>query len=198
MKIIKVVILISIILYEICNSMPVVGSGFRRTPKADDLGDHFGTEPVRNIYGPKHITISTSLMREGVTGDTPIIPINNFNKEINPASVVNGDLTNTAFDASQIIKPEIAIPKAHIRATYQHDAVVSTPVHLGTHIEEKSVKYFSRMTGETATKRIVTDKPIVGVLKSLQNVKTNRDVLVAIRDGKRINLNKRTSYHGLN
>ena len=79
------------------------------TPKAADLGDHFGTEPVKNIYGPKNPLPTPDLMREGITGrDTPITPINNFYKEINPVAVVNGDLDNTSYDASKIIRPAIA------------------------------------------------------------------------------------------
>jgi hypothetical protein len=79
------------------------------TPKAADLGDHFGTEPVKNLYGPKAPIIAPNLMREGVTGkDTPITPINNFYKEVNPTSVTSGGLDNTSYDASKIIKPMIA------------------------------------------------------------------------------------------
>lgn len=78
------------------------------TPKAADLSDHFGTEPAHGIYGPK-AHVEQRLMREGITGrDTPITPINNFNKEINPSQVVSGELDNTSYDASKIIKPVIA------------------------------------------------------------------------------------------
>ena len=48
-------------------------------------------------------------MREGITGkDTPITPIQNFNKEINAGQVVSGELDNTSYDASKIIKPIMA------------------------------------------------------------------------------------------
>ena len=79
------------------------------TPKAADLGDHFGTEPVKNLYGPKATIIAPNLMREGITGkDTPITPINNFYQEVNPTSVTSGGLDNTSYDASKIIRPAIA------------------------------------------------------------------------------------------
>jgi len=79
------------------------------TPKASDLNDHFGTDPARGIYGPKPAALEVKLMREGITGkDTPITPITNFNKEINPVQVVSGELDNTSYDASKIIKPVIA------------------------------------------------------------------------------------------
>lgn len=78
------------------------------TPKASDLSDHFGTEPAAGIYGPKS-HFDQRLAREGITGkDTPITPINNFTKEINPIQVVSGDLVNTSYDASKIIKPLMA------------------------------------------------------------------------------------------
>lgn len=79
------------------------------TPKAADLGDHFGTEPVKNLYGPKPPIVAPDLAREGITGrDTPISPINNFHKEITPTAVASGGLDNTSYDASKIIKPAIA------------------------------------------------------------------------------------------
>src|SRR5687767_12497797 len=78
------------------------------TPKALDLLDHYGTEPVQNIYGPQHVMMR--LAREGVPegAGVPITPISNFGQEINPAEVVSGDLNNISFDASKIIKAPIA------------------------------------------------------------------------------------------
>ncbi len=82
--------------------------GFPPTPKAADLQDHFGTEPVSNIYGPKGAFVG-HLAREGVTGQgTPISPMTNFDTEINPAQVVAGELDNTSYDASKIIKAPYA------------------------------------------------------------------------------------------
>ena len=79
-----------------------------RTPKASDLQDHFGTEPAAGFYGPKPDIVQV-LAREGVTGEgTPINPINNFNREITPSQVVAGDLLNTSYDASKIIKAPLA------------------------------------------------------------------------------------------
>jgi len=78
------------------------------TPKAADLSDHFGTEPAHGVYGPKSVS-EQRLMREGITGkDTPISPITNFNKEIIPSQVVSGELDNTSYDASKIVKPIMA------------------------------------------------------------------------------------------
>jgi hypothetical protein len=106
MKIIKS--LLAIVLTSVAMSVRLRGKP-GPTPKAADLGDHFGTEPVKNLYGPKAPIIAPNLMREGVTGkDTPITPINNFYKEVNPTSVTSGGLDNTSYDASKIIKPMIA------------------------------------------------------------------------------------------
>jgi hypothetical protein len=47
-------------------------------------------------------------MREGVQPGKPVTPILNLEKEINPKLVVSGDLSNTAVDASKIIKAPLA------------------------------------------------------------------------------------------
>ena len=106
MKIIKT--LLAIVLASVATSTRLRGKP-GPTPKAADLGDHFGTEPVKNLYGPKAPIAIVNLMREGVTGkDTPITPINNFYKEVNPSAVSSGGLDNTSFNASKIINPMIA------------------------------------------------------------------------------------------
>jgi len=107
MKTINIIKQLTILLIVTC-SLTISMRVFPITPKAGDLTDHFGTEPSRNIYGPKNVHVA-NVAREGVTGnDTPITPIRNFGAEINPLQVVSGDLDNTSFDASKIIKPEIA------------------------------------------------------------------------------------------
>lgn len=79
----------------------------KQTPKADSLADHFGTEPVKDVYGP-HTTPSWNLRREGVGVGGKFTPITNYNQEINNKEVVNGDLTNASYDASKIISPNYA------------------------------------------------------------------------------------------
>jgi hypothetical protein len=80
------------------------------TPKASDLTDHFGTEPSNNLYGPDGRNPIEFLPREGIRpgGTTPISIIDNYNKEIDPLKVVSGNLLNTSYDASQIIKVKLA------------------------------------------------------------------------------------------
>lgn len=77
------------------------------TPKAADLYDHFGTNPKDGLYGPQ-TGVLRNVAREGVIGGAFITPIGNFNQEIQPHQVVSGDLTNTAFDSSRIVRPKIA------------------------------------------------------------------------------------------
>ena len=108
MKIVTKLTLLAIVMASMVMSARLRGKP-GPTPKAADLGDHFGTEPVKNLYGPKPVAAPVNLMREGVTGkDTPITPINNFYKEVNPTSVTSGGLDNTSYDASKIIRPKIA------------------------------------------------------------------------------------------
>ncbi len=80
------------------------------TPKANDLSDHFGTEPNDNLYGPLTRRQVAFIPREGITPGTatPINMITNFNKEIDPLNVVAGNLSNTSYDASKIVIPKIA------------------------------------------------------------------------------------------
>ena len=104
MKSIKYLVICGFILLNNSLSLRVLPT----TPKASDLSDHFGTEPGNNVFGPKTTQVQR-LMREGITSEaTPVTPISNFSKEINPKNVVAGELNNTAFDAGRIINPEIA------------------------------------------------------------------------------------------
>jgi len=103
------------------------------------LENHFGTEPAADLYGPKPPLVGAfNLRRRGVAqGGVPITPILNFEKEIFPPHVKAGQLLNTSYDAGKIIKPEIARPKAEVKADIQHQTVVKTPVQLGSVREEK-------------------------------------------------------------
>jgi hypothetical protein len=104
----KVLKFLPILLICITQALSLNLRGLPPTPKAADLFDHFGTEPVQNIYGPKSGAV-LRLAKEGVLGEgTPIRPISNFGQEINSANVISGDLENTSYDASKIIRAEIA------------------------------------------------------------------------------------------
>jgi len=163
-----------------------------------DLTDHFGTEPVLNLYGPK-TNIVGHVIREGVLGaDTPITPIDNFTKEIVPDQVVAGELDNTSYDASKIIKPEIARPKFDIKQTITHEAVVTTPVHQGTQYEQYQTQSMNRVTGQISRKVTQIEKPIIGQVKHLRQVTSENETLVDIGSGKIIDMTKRPTYHGQN
>lgn len=79
-------------------------------PRANDLTDHFGTNPSSNNYGPRPpvLGVNGDLMRQGMLSGIPISPIKNFEQEINPKDVVAGDLLNTAPDASKIVNAHLA------------------------------------------------------------------------------------------
>ena len=172
--------------------------GFPRTPKAMDLDDHFGTEPVANLYGPQARAVPVDIAREFDSVDGPrfSLPISNLN-ELKPEEHVAGDLTNTAYDASRIIRPEIAHPKAEINSEFHHEVIVNTPVHLGTQVTSKTVNTANRVTGEVQSKEVVTEKPIVGTLKNLRTVTSNRKTFVDIHTGNIINTQKPTFLHGI-
>jgi hypothetical protein len=158
-------------------------NSLKATPKAMDLKDHFGSEPVANKYGPKPV-LGTNLLREGVGPGAGVTPITNFDAMINPTQVVAGDLTNTAHDASRIIDAPLAKPKAEIVTNFTHEALVKTPVHLGNHVEEKTITTMNRMTGAVESKTVTETKPVMGVLNTVREVTTPHSTIVDLTTGK--------------
>lgn len=171
--------------------------GFLFTPKAVDLEDHFGTIPAQNIYGP-HPNRILDIPREfdTVDGNRIITPISNLN-ELDIETVLHGDLNNTAYDASRIIKPEYAVPKVQIDGTYVHNAEVNTPVHIGNQIETKTITSVDTLTGAVDKKEITTSKPIINVMKNIRQVETDHTTYVNLLNGKNIDPYQEKSYHGI-
>lgn len=153
------------------------------TPKALGLSNHFGTEPSANQFGPKS-NKGANLRREGATPGSSVTPITNFEKEINTSQVVSGSLDNTAFDAGKIVKVSLATPKAEIKSVFHHEAVVKTPVHLGNQIDEKTMTVMNRVNGKIESKRVTTEKPILGLLNTVRNVETHHTTVVDLNTGK--------------
>ena len=161
----------SIILFLLIN---FALSGLPTTPKASGLENHFGTETTLGIYGPK-ANVGAHLMRRGAAGGAPITEIKNFNQQINSSQVKSGDLTNTSYDAGKIITPHIASklfvnnigPKAEIKAEFVHDAIIKTPVQLGTVLETNTITTMSRVDGKISVQKVVTEKPVIGILNTV-------------------------------
>jgi hypothetical protein len=192
--------LITICIISVCLSQGIDPKGFPRTPKALDLEDHFGTEPVLNLYGPQTISgdMNRDLAREfnTVDGIRTVTKIRNLH-ELNPREVIHGELNNTAYDATRIIKPEYAVPKAKVDTTIVHDAVVNTPVQVATHYETKDVSVMNRITGEVSNKQVTTEKPVISVLKNLRKVSTDNTSYVNLDSGKLIDTQQRTGLVGI-
>merc|ERR1712032_1265148 len=117
----------------------IISIAYTSTPKADGLADHFGTEPVKDVYGPHKNPKGFYLRREGV---------------------VAGDLTNASYDASKIIRPNLARPKAKITTTFNHEAIVKTPVHIGTDVQRITTR--NMKSDHTTTVDMTTGKLIKG------------------------------------
>jgi len=154
----------------------------KSTPKAETLANHYGTMPEEGKYGP-HVSLGKNLRREGAAPGAPVTQIYNFEKEINVKNVVAGDLLNTAFDASKIISAPLAKPKAEIKTQFHHEAVIKTPVHLGTQVEEKSQTVMNRVTGKVESKTVTTEKPIVGLLNTVRDVAYSHTTVVDMTTG---------------
>lgn len=194
------ILLITIGLFSTYNSQGINNLGIPRTPKAYDLENHFGHEPVGSLYGPNADpnAIKADLAREYPTIEKykHTTTISNLH-ELNPNQVTSGELNNTAYDASKIISPDIAVPKAKIDSVFYHDAVVNTPVQIGTHIETKQVKVYNRITGEQTGKEVTTEKPVVSVLKNLRKVSSTHTTFVNLENGKQIDVTPKTEFVGV-
>jgi len=73
--------------------------------------------------------------------------------------------TNVAPEATGFITPEEAKEKAYIRTTLNHDAIVHTPVLLGTQTKKHEVSRVNPFSGvEVSHDSFETQEPIVGVI----------------------------------
>lgn len=184
----KITIALFIALSQYCSSS-------HATPKADDLADHYGTPPEKDVYGPKEVT-GFNLRREGVKPGQPFTPIMNYNQEIKNNEVINGDLTNASYDASKIITPHMAKPKAAITTTFNHEAVINTPVHVGMDVQRRTVKTFNRLTGKIDAQTIETRKPVLSILKTVRKVQSDHTTTVDMTNGKIITGAQPKTLHG--
>jgi hypothetical protein len=154
----------------------------KTTPKAESLANHYGTMPEDGKYGPTP-SVGLNLRREGVAPGVPVTAITNFESQINPGQVVAGSLDNTSFDASKIISAPLAAPKAEIKTSFHHEAIVKTPVHLGNQVEEKYVTTMNRVTGKVEAKVVTTQKPVLGLLNTVRGVETEHTTVVDLTTG---------------
>ena len=79
-----------------------------------------------------------------------------------------------------------------------HEAVVKTPVHLGTQYEEKTSQSMNRVTGQLMKKTVTVEKPIIGIMNNVRQVESNHETLVNINTGKIIDYTKKAELHGTN
>lgn len=196
MKIIKSLVIIVLVVISKQKQGPTP-RGFLFTPKAVDLEDHFGTIPADNLYGP-HPNRILDIPREfdTVDGNRLITPISNLN-ELDVNTILHGDLNNTAYDASRIIKPEYAVPKVQIDSTYIHNAEINTPVQTGNQVQTKLITSFDSVTGAIDKKEITTSKPIITVMKNIRQVETPHTTYVNLLNGKTIDPYQKKAYHGI-
>ena len=75
-------------------------------------------------------------------------------------------------------------PKAKITTTFNHEAVIKTPVHVGTDVQRKSVNTMNRLTGKIESHTVETRKPVLAVLKTVRNVQSNHVTTVDMTNGK--------------
>ena len=74
-------------------------------------------------------------------------------------------------------------PKAKITTVFNHEAIIKTPVHVGTDVQRKSVTSMNRLNGKIESHTVETRKPVLAVMKTLRNVKTNHETTVDMTTG---------------
>jgi len=153
------------------------------TPKGNDLSNHYGTAPASESYGPKSDSQGLNVKRRGEAPGVGISPISNFNQEIDPTQVISGNLDNIAVDATTILNPTLASPKVSINTNLVHDAVVKTPVQIGTDVERTKITTMDRETGQVDVVQNTVKKPILAILETPKSVTTNFDTTVDLSTG---------------
>jgi hypothetical protein len=89
-------------------------------------------------------------------------------------------------------------PKFDIKETIVHEAVVRTPVQMGTNYEEKNVQTMNKVTGEVTSKHITVETPIIGIVNNVRDVSTDHQTIVNLNNGKVIDPFEAPVNHGLN
>lgn len=98
----------------------------------------------------------------------------------------------------QVNNPLKLAPKFDIKTSITHEAVVKTPVHMGTEYASHTQNSMNRVTGQTSSKTVLTEKPIIGVVNNVRQVTSDVQHFVNIHTGKIINPYKKPEYHGQN
>ena len=91
----------------------------------------------------------------------------------------------------------IIVPKFNIKSNFVHEAIIKTPVHIGTQFETHSSQSMNRVTGQVARKHTTLEQPIIGLMKNVRQVTTDTEHLVNINTGRLINMTKKTEMHGI-
>ena len=69
---------------------------------------------------------------------------------------------------------------------------------MGNRIEENTVETMNRVTGQTTKKTTITERPVLGVVNNVRQVKSNQQLYVNANTGKTIDTFSKPEYHGQN
>lgn len=166
------------------------------TPKGNDLNNHFGMSTNENKYGPKSSFFDENIPRQGYVPGDNVTPITNFGEEIGDKNIASGNLNNVAKDASKIITPNLDVPSILIEADLVHNAVVKTPVQIGVQIETEKETVLNKDTGKISKKETTTERPILAVLLTNQEVTTKVNTVVDAATGKVIEIGSQKQLLG--
>ena len=154
------------------------------TPKADDLNNHFGKDPLKNEESLKATYGGLDLERSDSKKGDKVSEISNYNKEILSNKITSGALSNVSSDSTKIVNPELTFPKVIIQTELVHNAVVKTPVQIGVEIEKNNTSTLNRETKEVLVEKVTIEKPILAVLETVKEVVTPTEAVVDLTTNK--------------
>jgi hypothetical protein len=174
-------------------------------PQALKLKNHFGLPVAETKYGPKTDNIAqyveanpetfTPMKYTGNLGIKKALefkPYEGYESKLSPHQIKSGDMTNLAPSASQIISPEIAGPKLHLKAQITYPAVVGLPTFTGMKKEWHDVTAYNKQTGEIVHDKVLVSHPNIVRKDGVANIERVHEQMINLNNGQRIQLKDKT------
>jgi hypothetical protein len=182
----------------------------KHTPQAIDLKNHFGAPSVEEIYGPERNNLVEYVEknpdtfvnnfkkgngRDKILNKLKYIPYPGADKKLNPHVIKSGEMTNIAPSAEKIITPEIAVPKLHVEAEMEHQAVVGLPTFVGMKTEFHPVTAYDKETGQIVHDKVIINRPEYKVEKHVINIGHKVTEQINLKNGERIQVDTKKVLH---
>jgi len=183
-------------------------------PQGSDLKNHFGAPSFGSPYGSKthpytqYVEANPETFmpfkfegRKNIEKQLKYVPYEGAQNKMNPHVIKSGDMTNIAPNAQKIVTPQIATPKLNIKTEIEYPAEVHLPTFKGMKKEFMNVTAYDKQTGRIIKDKVVVNRPVYTLEKTVMNVKRQKEEFVDLRTGQRLynnntTLSNSTKYHG--